>query len=411
MDNSERHRRRYEAGLLRIQKLGKSRKILPENAKLIREFVTYLQATSIKPATIWKYVYCYEKLLNAFDRNVVIINATRDDVIKAMTRIEAINTINPETKAKIKICLKRMFKHFAGEDLYYPKQIAWIKTSTNLESKLTPSDLLTEEEIDRIISNAHNIRDKAILGMMAEAPLRPHEILMMKRKHISVETNPAYIIVPEGTKTGRRRIALYESVQLLAAYLNTYKDLRPDDALFMHETWNKEKKPMTYDALRIMIEKTGKRAGINKKVYPYLFRHSAITRLSSKVSNAVLERAAGWKHGTNMHRVYEHLSESEVDRELAKAHGTEIPAAEIQKPRFKICPRCKLSNPMDFIYCSRCGSTIDIGTRAREAELKKVTEEAAGEMYNRQAEIGKRTKQGILKTRKERKRPTRSSGD
>ena len=95
-------------------------RIPAENKELIKNFMTYLTARGSKSATIWRHVYCYGKLLDAFDTNVKILEATREDVVKAMARVERLPN-GAETKAKIKITLKFLLKHYKGEDLYYPK--------------------------------------------------------------------------------------------------------------------------------------------------------------------------------------------------------------------------------------------------------------------------------------------------
>jgi site-specific recombinase XerD len=50
---------------------------------------------------------------------------------------------------------------------------------------------------------------------------------------------------------------------------------------------------MTYDSLRMMLIKFNKRAGIRKRLNPYIFRHSAITRYSNALTNAQLEKISG----------------------------------------------------------------------------------------------------------------------
>ena len=87
-----------------LNKIEANKRIPVENKKLIRDFVIYLTARGSKSATIWRHVYCYGKLLDAFDTNVMILQATRDDVVRAMAKVEKLD-IGDETKAKIKITL------------------------------------------------------------------------------------------------------------------------------------------------------------------------------------------------------------------------------------------------------------------------------------------------------------------
>ena len=47
-----------------------------------------------------------------------------------------------------------------------------------------------------------------------------------------------------------------------------------------------------------ILRKTKKRAGITKKIYPHLFRHTRATILASKVAEAPLESQMDWVHGS-----------------------------------------------------------------------------------------------------------------
>jgi integrase/recombinase XerD len=361
---------------LLLKKIDENQPVLPENKQLIRDFVIYLQARGSKPATVWRHVYSYEKLVNAFDYKVNIVRATREDVVRAVAKIEKLN-VNAETKAKIKISLKFMFKHFNGEDLFYPREVAWIKTNVKRERKLLPDDLLTDEEIDKLKDNTLNVRDLAMIALMADAPLRTHELLLLKRKNLILEGTQPCIVIPENTKTGTRRIPLINSVPYLVQYLNVMKQIQPDDPLFMHELWNKERRPMRQAAVSMMLKKVASRAGIKKRVYPYLFRHSVITRYANKLSNAQLEKVAGWIHGTNMHMTYEHLSDMDLSNAVAKANGIKLSEdQETIKPRIKLCGRCKYTNAKDSAYCARCGGALSVEIALQEEKDKQSLDEA-----------------------------------
>ena len=126
-----------------------------------------------------------------------------------------------------------------------------------------------------------------------------------------------------------------------------------------------------------MLVKVGARAKIKKRIYPYLFRHSVITRYANKLSNAQLEKVAGWIHGTGMHMRYEHLSDLDVAEAVARANGVEIAGAqEPVKARIKLCGRCKYTNAQDSTYCARCGSALGVETALQEEKDKQSFDDA-----------------------------------
>jgi integrase/recombinase XerD len=358
-----------------LERINSNPRVLPENKQHINDFVVYLRARGSMPATVWRHVYCYEKLVNAFDSSADILKARREEIVAAVAKIEAL-PIGEITRAKIKITLKFMYKHFNGEDVFYPREVAWVKGSVRKKSRIMPSDLLSLEEIDSMIDNSRNLRDRAIIALMADAPLRTHELLLLKRKHLVIDSDQPFLVVPEDTKTGTRRIPLINSIPYLVQYLDAFKAIEPEDPLFMHELWNSERKPLKFGALRIMLKKVAKRAGIKKRIYPYLFRHGVITRYANKLSNAQLEKVAGWQHGTNMHMTYEHLSDLDLSKAIANANGVKIKEDKEEKPRIKVCGRCKYTNAKDSQYCARCGSALSVEIALQEERDKQSFDEA-----------------------------------
>ena len=127
---------------------------------------------------------------------------------------------------------------------------------------------------------------------------------------------------------------------------------------------------MTYDSLRMMLIKVNKRAGIKKRLNPYIFRHTVVTRYSGSLTNAMVEKVAGWRPGSGMHAVYQHLSTSDLDIALAKAKG--LPTPETQTDiKARTCQRCGFSNPAYQKYCGRCGAPLDVATALSEMKLEK----------------------------------------
>jgi len=73
------------------------------------------------------------------------------------------------------------------------------------------------------------------------------------------------------------------------------------------------------------IKKIAKRAGIKKRIYPHLFRHTRATRLLSELSESIGAKYLGWVPGSNMVRIYVHLANEDVEEAILKMHGS-VPA-------------------------------------------------------------------------------------
>ena len=137
----------------------KSGKYLSKNEKALLDFITYLRAKGSKPATVWRHIYSWEKLLDAFDGKVEILKAGQEEVINAMAKVEQLK-VNAETKSKVKSTLKFMFKIGPGEGEFYPKAVGWIRTTIKKDNKMTPGDLLTDDEQQRMIEGGRHREDQ-----------------------------------------------------------------------------------------------------------------------------------------------------------------------------------------------------------------------------------------------------------
>ena len=349
-----------------------------ENKKLVKDFVQFLRAQDKKPRTVMRYVYTFTKVLPEIPENRPLLKCSKEDIIQIVDKINAM-PLADVTKIKCKITLKVVFKHFIGEDEYYPQQVRWIKTTSKDTNQLLPSDLLTNAEIAKLLQATRNLRDRAIISLMADAPLRPHELLGLRTGSVILDAAQPYLIVAADSKTGQRHIPIFDSVAPLAAYIDSIKELRPSDPLFIDYEQLQQRgaiKPMTYDSLRMMLIKVNKRANIKKKINPYIFRHSVITRYANSLTNAQLEKVAGWRPGSSMHSVYEHLSASDVDVALARAKGLQVPEMP-NDIKARICQRCSFSNPAYQAYCGRCGAPLDVATAIKEMDLEKIAVKSA----------------------------------
>ncbi|MCL4363133.1 tyrosine-type recombinase/integrase [Candidatus Marsarchaeota archaeon] len=334
------------------------------NKKHIIDLVTYLQARGAKPNTIDKYVYHYEKIINLIGHEKDILKAKRPELETALARLNGLK-LSEEEKRKVKVTIKAIYKHFLGEDLYYPKQIAWIKTSGS-KNKMLPQDLLTEEDVLKLIHFAKDLRDKALIALLFDTGMRIGELSGLKVKDIDTGSSVAHVTV--NGKTGMRRIPITFSVPYVTQYINTLNNVKPNSPLWLATgTWENTGRSIDQNGIRLMLKRLSKKAGINKRIYPHLFRHSRASIYANKLTEQQLKVYFGWTGDSKMAATYVHLSGRDIDNAIIQAYGGKPDvAAEEVKLKVKICARCQFDNPVDAKYCNRCGSPLDISTAVLE---------------------------------------------
>lgn len=99
--------------------------------------------------------------------------ATKEDLQGLMAEIER-SDHKPGYKQLFKVSLKRFYKWLEGNGETYPDKVKWIKTAAKGCSSKLPEELLTQEDVRKLIDAAYNPRDKAWLKRWTAANQPPH---------------------------------------------------------------------------------------------------------------------------------------------------------------------------------------------------------------------------------------------
>ncbi|MEM3588165.1 MAG: tyrosine-type recombinase/integrase [Candidatus Jordarchaeaceae archaeon] len=230
----------------------------------------------------------------------------------------------------------------------------WIKIPS-IKTKIKSEDLLDREEIKRLINSARTLRDRALLSVLLESGIRREELRGLNVGSV-IPTNYGFILSVEG-KTGPRTIPIISSAGILGEYLSTLPSDK-NSPLWVSSSGRR----LSAISIWRIIKNCAKRAGINKRIYVHLMRHTRATELSTKLSDQTMKGFFGWKPTSNMPGVYSHLSGKEVVREVLRVSGIKVEDKENALGQL-ICPRCKEPNISANEYCYRCGTPL-----TREAE-------------------------------------------
>jgi site-specific recombinase XerD/ribosomal protein L40E len=281
---------------------------------------------------------------------------TKDDTKEMVRRLEE-NGYAKSTKSMLKGTLKKIlqFVHeYEWDSREYPECVSWLKTKTEFSE---PREVLTKEEVLKMIEGAYNIRDKAFISILYESGCRVSEILTLKIKHVEFDNYGAIIRV-EG-KTGVRRVRLVSSVVYLSQWLNAHPSRDNADAPLWVSMGNRNhENKLSYLSFYLILRRIAKKVGVEKKINPHSFRHARATHLASKLTEAQMKEYFGWVQGSRMASVYVHMSGRDVDNTILQMHGI-IPQEEKKEEiSIRTCPLCNERNATTNDYCRRCGSSL-----------------------------------------------------
>ena len=344
-----------------------------KNIELIRDFEKQLFAESISTGRVEKYVRTLRTIAESFDKD--FDQVTKKDVEDYVYRIER-SDYSPWTKHDYKVVLKRFYKWLRKTGDEYPEEVKWVKTTMKAKDEILPEDLLTEDEIMKMINACDSPRDRAFIITLYESGARIGELGTLRVGDVVFEESYSRLILKG--KTGSRRVIVVASTPYLATWIQHHPLKNDVDApLWVNLGTVNRHDAMSYPGLAKLLRVAAVKAKLNKKIHPHKLRHSRATYLASKLTEAQMNQVFGWKQGSDMPSVYVHMSGRDTDDAMLGVYGLKKVEHEQSKMTPKICPRCQVSNVVDSKFCSKCGLALDVKAAA---EIEDARSKADGIM-------------------------------
>jgi len=249
------------------------------------------------------------------------------------------------------------------------KKVKAIKSPRKDTITKTASQLLSPEEVKILVKASRSSRDRAMIMTLYEGGFRPGEVCQLKWRDL--KSDPNGIAVNVNFKTGiTRYIRLVMAKKYISEWRADYPlPVTPESFVFLNE----KRRPLTWNAMAVQINRIAKRAGMTKHLTPHLFRHSRITHLLREgASESVVKMMMWGSLNTDMLMTYAHLTGGDVDAEISRLYGLDTKTGQKSarlEPR--ICPSCNLINPPGEDYCRGCMEALSIQAIADEDAIRR----------------------------------------
>jgi integrase len=337
----------------------------PQSEKtLVKDYATMLEARGLNKGRISKAIFLLRQI-----RQHLACDFARADKKQIEVLLIWINN-NPQygawTRSDAKGLLKRFYRwlrtgKYEGP---YPDEVSDVRAGVKL-NEIEEPDILTVEEIETMIKVADKPRDKAFIAAVFEGGFRIGEMLRMTIGSVSFDDHGARVLVKKG-KTGGRPVRLITSAPLLSSWAEMHPMRRiPSAPLWPSLDHNSKGKGLAYQSAREIIADSAAKAGIRKRTYPHLARHTAATRDARFLNEAELRIKYGWARGSKIPATYVHLAGRDVEEKLIAfyAGGKTKPV----EPEFVpvVCARCGERNSPGVRFCAKCGTPLDPAELAR----------------------------------------------
>ncbi len=329
------------------------KKLSEKNIEIIREYDKFNKRSGFTETTRYNNIQHVTLLVKHFKKPLEEI--TREELTNYVDNLD----INNLSKGQYVMQFSKFFKWLYQEekpgvikDLIVPKV-----------SKVTKkfSDMLTEEEIQKLIDVCESVHHKAFVSVLYDSACRISELINLKIGDV-VCNNGQWVISVEG-KTGIRNIPLTLSTRYLAPWFNEFHPNRnnPEVPLFLSQAPRLKYKKIKDRQVSIcgawfILDQCRQIAGIKKKCNPHILRHSRLSWLAEHgINESELRDFAGWEKDSTMPAVYIHTNPDNLSNKIKQIQGLKVPKKPVgSKLIAVICPRCKAENDVSSQYCRQC---------------------------------------------------------
>ena len=274
----------------------KRAKKITHNLYLPKEYKERLILKRYSQNTIKTYCSCFLKFMDFFsDKSIDLLS--KEDIKTFLLYLIQHRKVSPSTQNKYINAIKFYYKKV----LKQPKMVFSLERPN--KAKKLP-EVLTEQEVFMILKQTSNLKHKAILSLLYSGGLRVGELIGLRIQDIVWDKS--YLFV-RGGKGKKDRITLLAEnvVVLLRKYIQKHK---PNYWLIE----NPNRKHYSASSVRAILKRSAKNAGIRKRIYPHMLRHSFATHLLEKGTDLrYIQELLG--HGSSKTtEIYTHVSKKSL---------------------------------------------------------------------------------------------------
>ena len=237
---------------------------------LVELFLSAKRIEGCSEKTLKYYNATIQAMLTCVGKGVRHI--VTDDVRSYLSEYQEKNQSSKVTIDNIRRILSSFFSWLEDEDyiLKSPvRRIHKVKTGTNIK------ETYTDEALELMRDSCTELRDLAIIDMLASTGMRVGEMVLLNRADINFNERECVVF----GKGDKERIVYFDARTKihLQNYLNSRRDENP--ALFV--SLQKPHKRLQISGIEVRLREYGKRLGLSK-VHPHKFRRTLATMAIDK---------------------------------------------------------------------------------------------------------------------------------
>lgn len=241
-----------------------------DNQELVEKFISAKRVEGCSEKTLKYYLATIEAMNSSLEKDVRIIQT--EDLRKYLTDYQMQNGSSKVTIDNIRRILSSFFAWLEDEDYIIKspvRRIHKVKTVSNIK------ETYTDEELELMRDNCEELRDLAIVDMLASTGMRVGEMVLLNRDDLNFNEREC-IVLGKGSK---ERIVYFDARAKL--HLQEYLSSREDDNPALFVTLKAPHKRIQIGGIESRLRELGKSLKISR-VHPHKFRRTLATMAIDK---------------------------------------------------------------------------------------------------------------------------------
>jgi len=241
-----------------------------DSNELIAMFIAAKRIEGCSEKTLKYYRTTIDAMLLSLCKNVRHI--ITEDLRTYLTEYQSRNQSSRVTIDNIRRILSSFFSWLEDEDYIIKspvRRIHKVKTASNIK------EIYSDEELEKIRDNCEELRDLAMIDMLASTGMRVGEMVLLNRDDINFAEREC-IVFGKGDK---ERMVYFDARAKL--HLQKYLDSRTDDNQALFVSLRAPHERIQIGGIEHRLREMGKRLNI-QKVHPHKFRRTLATMAIDK---------------------------------------------------------------------------------------------------------------------------------
>jgi integrase/recombinase XerD len=240
-----------------------------DNASMLDAFFAAKRLEGCSERTIAYYASVLRRFTEAMDGN--FRDVTTDDVRSYLIDYGGREGVSKVTVDNVRRVVSSLFSWLEAEDYILKSPVRRIK---KIRAPRGIKPVITDEELEELRDGCANIRDLAIVDLLASTGMRVGELVLLNRADVDMEGRQC-VVKGKGDK---ERFVYFDA--RTKVHLSEYLDSRTDSdpALFVSLDGRCR---LSISGVELRLREMGKKLGI-KRVHPHKFRRTMATRAIDK---------------------------------------------------------------------------------------------------------------------------------